>query len=171
VLLYLCGSLGKPVFAAEEEKQERQYAYEVLEAIQELAGGETICLWAPQEIMEYTRAYDGDIYLVYGRNMWDDALMGYSYETYGDMEQSLYQWMESLQNAVGMVMKDFLVGGVSCMEAAAELGVNYILLPGTVSPEQVRELEKATGLQSDMLEDHYIFTVLESERKNDAGEN
>lgn len=156
-VVLLCGSLGKPVFSAKEAQAEREHAYTVLEALAECAGDEEIFLWAPEEIMSYARAYDGNIRLIYGRNMWEKALMGHSYDTYGDVEESMYQWMKSVEADGNQEAEIFLTGGVSCMEAAWDYGVNCILLPGNVSAENISGLEQTFGLKAELLEGYYLF--------------
>ena len=78
--------------------------------------GQTVCLWAPREILETARmqpvavtwmqpvetvgiesvAVAGQLpELLYGRNMWDAALNAYTYDVYPEEVQQLYCWMEA----------------------------------------------------------------------------
>jgi len=172
-VVLLCGRLGNPVFVAKEEASERQWAKTALEdAIKrkqvldeqvQNEGNQGLVLWAPQEVMAYARAYDGNIRLVYGRNMWDKSLMGYSYETYDDVEESLYLWMSSVEAYPNQSCREFLEGGISCVEAAAEKGVNCILLPGDTARENVEALGAAIGRKVEAVEGYYVFWMMEAE--------
>ena len=57
------------------------------------------CLWAPREILEYARMWDGagedaSFTLLYGRNLWDKALNAYTFDVYPEEMEELYLWME-----------------------------------------------------------------------------
>lgn len=52
-------------------------------------------LIAPNEVIEYARAYDGDIKLIYGRDMWQPALRAYTYNTYDEETCEIYKWMQN----------------------------------------------------------------------------
>ena len=183
-VVLLCGRLGNPVFVAEQELAERAQVEVVLEVLKErwafggletqeqvtaslleqgnvqLGVAQNLVLWAPQEVMAYARAYDGNIRLIYGRNMWDKSLMGYSYEQYGDVEESLYLWMTSVEENPDQSREEFLEGGVSCVEAALERGVNCIMLPSGTSQENVAALEEVLGQKAEVLKGYYVFYEL-----------
>ncbi len=131
------------------------------DALTQQVESEQLVLWAPQEVMAYARAYDGNIRLIYGRNMWDKALMGYSYESYGDVEESLYQWMSSVEEDGDQSSEKFLAGGLPCVEAALERGVNCILLPGSTSVENVEALEDVLKEKAELMEGYYIFWLMD----------
>lgn len=95
-VLLFCGSLGKPVWDREGQKEERARAYAVVGQLSERGAGERLCLWAPREIMEYAREKDAGILLPYGRNIWDGFLNAYSYDGYEEDTVMLEQWMENL---------------------------------------------------------------------------
>ena len=80
------------VFHPAQERQERQQAWEVLKSVKKLHDGE-LCLWAPREILAHAREFDGSVQLIYGRNMWDITLNGYTYDTYTDGLRDIYVWM------------------------------------------------------------------------------
>ncbi|MBR1771959.1 MAG: hypothetical protein IJ747_08005 [Lachnospiraceae bacterium] len=118
-----------------QEALARDRAQEVLAAVKANAStNDQICLWAPAEILEYVRALDGSITLLYGRNMWDIALNAYRYEVYPAETQQLYQWMEGLadgtEQAVGEQLPEQL-------DAASRLGVNCVILPRETDVQEV----------------------------------
>lgn len=85
----LCGGIGKTDFEPAKEREERARAREILTEVRDSQGGE-LCLWAPREILQYAREFDGSIRLIYGRNMWDAALGAYTYDVYSDELRELY---------------------------------------------------------------------------------
>lgn len=162
VLIFLCGSMGRDVFAVEEEKQERETAEEVLALI---TGDkeEEICLWAPQEMMAAARAFDGTIQLVYGRDMWDASLGGYSYDAYGEAEETLYLWMCRVEDIwhPGYISQtendDAALKNI--LDTAGESGVNLIVLPDNILPEEIQKLEKAWGLSAIQVGEYYLMDI------------
>lgn len=147
ILVLFCGKLGYPVFDAGEERLQQEEADEVLAML--AREEDKILLWAPQEIMASARREQPQIELIYGRNMWDAALGAYTYETYGEAETNLYYWMryaEDFGTIDGYAVDGTLLKGEVCMQNAAALGVNSILLPGLLSEESVKALAEALEL-------------------------
>lgn len=145
-VLVLCGNLGGNSWNPEKEAQEAEKAAEVLDFVTGNGKNKDICLWAPKEIMAYARQEDGGITLPYGRNMWEMALNGYSYDTYDEDATALYQWMESLKGQAGG--EPHLLS--KYVETALKKGVNVVLLPETASPQVLQSFaqawEKAGGM-------------------------
>lgn len=169
----LCGSMGQDVFDGGEKRQEREAANTILEALRTEADAEEICLWAPKEIMASARAFDGKIQLIYGRNMWDAALGAYSYDTYSESEKMLYLWMCNAEES-GMVeyAPEELTQGVlelsleAILETAKAAGVNRILLPGNILPEELENLARAWKVQPRQLGAYYLITITNNENGN-----
>ena len=132
-ILYCCGSMGQKSWDFDREREQRKQAEAILENVTEKGQNQNITLWAPREIMAYARALDGDIRLPYGRNMWDPALNAYSYDTYGEQELELYEWMCQVEETGE--------GEVDCMETVSALGINHILLPETINGELLKQVE------------------------------
>lgn len=53
-------------------------------------------LWAPAEIIMKAREMNGDITLLYGRDLWESEAAACSYDNYGSDYVDLYEFMESL---------------------------------------------------------------------------
>lgn len=173
-LVFLCGSMGQDVCELEDEKYDRAGAKEVLGLVIE-EGGNDICLWAPKKIIENARAYDGNIRLAYGRNMWDAALGGYTYETYERNQELLYLWMcnveekglveyvpkDRMESGDGSVTADVktMIDSEWCFETARALGVNRVLIPGDILPEELQKLTKAWGVEPMQLGEYYLFVL------------
>lgn len=165
-VIVLCGSMGQRSFGKENARNERTEAQQVLGLVLEETDRQDICLWAPREILETARAYDGNIRLVYGRNMWDAALGAYSYEIYGEAEESLYRWMSWIQESSMMghfegepTTEDIVIGGAACIETAAELGVNTILLPDNILPEDLQALAELSDVAPVEMGNYYLVVL------------
>ncbi|MCH5341201.1 MAG: hypothetical protein J1E01_07025 [Acetatifactor sp.] len=161
-ILALCGGLGKNVIDRNDELARRQQASEVVDKVLEDQSGD-ICLWAPREILEYARAQSGALRLIYGRNMWDQSLNAYAYDTYPREIQELYLWMENVEPTGTALVEDadqgeLLLEGEACMTIAAQAGVNCILLPESLDAVTVEALAKALGGRVDRLDAYYLLT-------------
>lgn len=95
VMVLMCGDMGNDTWEKSLQPREKAVAESVLAAVKEGAGEEEICLWAPKDIMKYARAVGSDyVSLFYGRNMWDESLNAYTYDTYSLETRRAYLWME-----------------------------------------------------------------------------
>lgn len=65
----------------------------VMEVLELLEKGDVLV--APNEVLEYARSYDGDLRLIYGRDMWQPALKAYTYHTYDEAACQIYEWMQN----------------------------------------------------------------------------
>lgn len=148
----LSGGMGRQVWDREAQREERQRAYGALGQLAERVSEQDICLWAPREVMEYAREMDARIRLPYGRDMWDAALRGYSYDIYGEEMTALCRWMEQAEE--GMEDSCAAAGHVRTALAA---GVDCILLPAEAGAETLSEMELAFGTEAQLLEDYWIF--------------
>jgi hypothetical protein len=149
-VLVLGGGLGEGSVDAAQVQQERAGAEAVLDEVQ-AACGEDFCLWAPKEILEYVRAEYGTIRLLYGRNMWDEALNAYSYDTYPEEICELYLWMEGLPREDGTLVEK---SAEECVREAAALGADCILLPETAV-----DAETAKNMNFTKLDGYYLLST------------
>lgn len=158
-VLLLCGGLGKTVWNRQEEAQERRHAQMLLKELRGQFGDGQICLWAPENVMEYARELDGGIWLVYGRNMWELALNAYTYDTYEPSVTELYHWMRQSGDELpaGDGYEEGCAAVMRCAETAKAKGVNCILLPENAAEGKVAELETALGVRSRRLEGCYLL--------------
>lgn len=151
--LMFCGGMGgKPWDGCgkQGEVQERRQAEALLEELQERLQEKPICLWAPREVLEYTKAYDAGIYLLYGRDMWDMDMTAYSYEAYPAGFRDLYLWMEAAPGTE-------TVPDLYCAETLAASEVNCILMPGDKPEETVKCFEDMLGVQAETLGGYYLL--------------
>lgn len=166
ILLFAILALGsgsvENIFYPAQERQERQQAWEVLKSVKKLKDGE-LRLWAPREILAHAREFDGSIQLIYGRNMWDISLNGFTYDIYPDELQTLYFWMENV-GAKSMVevkdgeRKNVVLDGADYVTAALEAGINCILLPSCLEPQAVQELAETVDAELSLVGEYYLLT-------------
>lgn len=138
---------------------EIEAAYEEAQASE--GGNTAICLWAPQEILTYARQYSADIQLLYGRNMWDNALNAYTYDTYSEEYVRMYEWME-LVSEYGEAGDEAAAEGPEsrkCVENAVAAGVNVIVLPGNTLEKTRAEVAELTGAQEAQIRDCFVYII------------
>ena len=162
LILALSGGTVKNVFDPVKERQERQQAWEVLRELNKLRDGQ-ICLWAPKEILAYTREFDGSIQLIYGRNMWDISLNSYTYDIYPDEVRELYLWMENTDaNGIAEVKDEergnVVLDGACCVASALEAEVNCILLPDCIERQIAQEIARAVDAEFSQVGKYYLLT-------------
>lgn len=135
--LYLCSGTGSDTWGREQESSDYTAAQQVMTELRESFLGqqaeEPIVLWAPEEILQYARALDGSVQLLYGRNMTDNALNAYAYDTCGEELTELQQWMDEEP-------ADVREETASRVEQAFALGANCLLLDDEISEEALAEL-------------------------------
>jgi hypothetical protein len=138
----------------------------IMDELTKDGNNDTICLWAPKEVMEWVRLENGSIKLPYGRNMWEPTLGAYTYDTPGDAANSMYHLMEEIG-------EDDWIWESSQAEtvllSAMQMGVNRILLPervGEHTAEKVLEtLAEVGGSMESMepsltqIEGYYIISI------------
>lgn len=150
-LIVLCGRMGSKVWDADTENRNYAETKEILFAVTDGGQNKDICLFAPQAIMEHAREIDGSVRLLYGRNMWDRALNAYSYDVYDQDTMNLYQWMSSLEQTGE--------ADTAYIAQAVEKGANRIVLPGTVKPEVLAEIEMLLGTEAKQQGSLYLLEI------------
>ena len=160
VLLFCSGNMGDS-FRATEISEARQYAFDVLSQTEAYTvEQESICLWAPRNIMEWARSYDGNICMPYGRDMWDGALGAYSYDIYDEDTVKLYEWMENLagQTEQKEQRTDFETDSYY-IRIAREKGANCLLLPQKVDEDALKEITAYLGQEPKQVSEYYLFVL------------
>lgn len=167
-VVLLCSS-WKGLGEERERMREQKAATEDLLEIMR-TGGDGICLWAPREIMEYTRGLDSSILLPYGRNMWEEALNAYSYDTYPEEIQNMYQWMciveetctDNGENGTDLLsdkMEEQKLSTGECLDAAAQAGVDFVVLPENTNRMLLKEVISYIGEQPEQCPGYYLFRL------------
>ena len=163
--MLLCANPGRMLSDSRAAKAERQQAQDVLKLLLTAVPEGEVCLWAPREIMEYAREADAGIRLPYGRNMWDASLNAYAYDVYDEKADLLYQWMTQTEAAGGEKAETESGEKTIPVEEAAAYalgaGVNCVLLPDDATPEMIKGMEAALGVEAQPLEGYYLFACYE----------
>lgn len=146
--LILCSGLGAGSHEFMAKQAEREQAQELLEEVEKRMEDRELYLWAPREITEYAREYNGGIKLLYGRNMWDASLDAYAYDTYSQELLDLDCWMRNEEEKIS---------DGECAEILASTEVNCILLPADKSDETLDCFEKVLGTRGELLGDYYLL--------------
>lgn len=160
VLVLLCGSLGQPVWDVEKEQTQRAQCELLFTYLPVRIEGAPLYLWGPREVMEYARVIDGSVRLIYGRNMWDEALNAYSYDVYSEQTRGLYLQMCSLEKTGQFLMDDEGAEAIEPQEAfaaAVDSGVNCIVLPDGLTPEVLSSIEGILGSRAVAVENYYVI--------------
>lgn len=160
-VLLLCGGPGENSAARKAQAADRKRAGEVVSQVLEGREGD-VCLWAPREILEQARRQSGSLKLLYGRNMWEESLNAYTYDTYSREIRELYLWMENVGPAGTALVEDtqwgtLMLDGESCMAAAARAGVNCVLLPGSLDLDVAETLAGILGGRAVRLDAYYLL--------------
>lgn len=164
----LCGSLSGLGVERESVWEQKAETERLLDIVGTDGGG--ICLWAPREIMEHARWLDSNILLPYGRNMWEEALNAYSYDTYSEEIRALYQWMciaeenctEDDVDAADLLtdkMEEEKLSTRECLDTAAQAGVNLLVLPENTNHMLLKEVISYTGVQPEQCPGYYFFRL------------
>lgn len=164
LIMLLCGGLGGMDLDHEAKEQQKAEVAELLASIN--TEGEALCLWAPRGIMEFARGLDSSILLPYGRNMWEEALNAYSYDTYSPEIENLYLWMcmaEDIYIEVEDADDDAVVSDKlstkACLETATQAGVNLLILPEDTDRMLLNEVIDFTGMQPERSMGYYLFRL------------
>lgn len=154
-VICFCGRMGLRTWDVETDTKMAETTV-FLEAIRSVEQQEDIVLWAPRDIMGYTRMLDSSVQLVYGRNMWDPSLSTYSYDTYSRAVTELYEWMLCMEKT------GFAPEGTDCrayMEKALAEGVNHIFVPEYIWPPLLEEMETALDVKAEKVANFYWLHV------------
>ena len=158
--LALCGGLGESGIDAVQERQNREYAATVLREVYagdaEHGGEGDFCLWAPREILEYARSENSRIRLLYGRNMWDIALNAYSFDSYSEDKNELYEWMEQLTD-YGVSVR--AAEGQEYVQRAFSLGADCVLLPVEMQGWSPAETVWGENVEVQKLDRYYLLRM------------
>lgn len=172
---FLCSGLNGGDVDRKSEKIWREQTESVLEVIRAEEGpgnagtvNSDICMWAPRKMMEYARRLDSGILLPYGRNMWDKALGAYSYDTYSEETEKMYQWMSIVEETCTESDFDFTdiilekmeeqqLSTKECLDAARRAGVNILVLPENTNRMLLNEVISFTGSQPEQSSGYYFF--------------
>lgn len=156
LILMCCYSDDTASFGDTMTEEETAVAIDSLQKILEYETTGDVCLWAPREMMEVAREQDGSIRLLYGRNMWDNALNAYSYDEYSEEIKNCCLWMEGIHKNGRLNQKQ--VKGIECINAAFEHGATIVVLPGDIKQKTIRRIEKKTNTSAHPVDGYLVIT-------------
>lgn len=161
-VIFLCGNLNVGSCEGADTAMDRARTAKILDKLAESGDTDTICLWAPGEILAHVRGQNGQIQLLYGRNMWDVALNAYAYDVYDQETIALYEWMEGLTEGESMgLAKEERTQACVALETALNKGVNCIVIPTLSTVEVTEEISSCvTDVAAKM---HLTVTCKEAE--------
>ncbi|MBR5247691.1 MAG: hypothetical protein IKV27_01905 [Lachnospiraceae bacterium] len=141
-VIFLCGNLNVGSCEGADTATDKVRTVRILDKLAESGDTDTICLWAPREILVHVRGQNGQIQLLYGRNMWDVALNAYAYDVYDQETIALYEWMEGLTEgeATEFVKEEEWTAACVVLETALNKGVNCIVIPASSTAEVTEEI-------------------------------
>lgn len=161
-VIFLCGNLNVGSCEGADTAMDKVRTVKILDKLVESGDTDTICLWAPRKIMAHVRGQNGDIQLLYGRNMWDAALNAYAYDVYDQETIALYEWMEGLtEGEFTEFAKEERTAAYVVLETALNKGVNCIVIPTSSTAEVTEEISSCvTDVAANM---HLTVTCEEAE--------
>lgn len=166
-MLLLCGNLGggkqnaltgsSGIAGGSHQNSLEERTRRIMDELTENGNNKDICLWAPQVLLESARAVNGSVKLLYGRDMWEKSLSGYSYDEYDEITVGLYEYMESLCSQEETIRPEGEPDPVNSDELAKQAykyaneafarGVNTIILPDSIYAEVVKGIEEVYNRQ------------------------
>lgn len=145
-VIFLCGNLNTGGCEGANTAVSKARTAKLLDKLAESGDTDDICLWAPREILAHVRGQNGQIRLLYGRNMWDAALNAYAYDVYDQETVALYEWMEGLTADEGLDLdKEAQIAVSVAIETALNKGVNCIAIPDLGSEDEISACVTATA--------------------------
>ena len=157
VILILCGIKG---FCLTGEPALSEDASRVVETLNSMDPNANM-VWAPKEIITALRQESG-IKVLYGRNMWNEALSAYSYDVYDEDTKACFAWMEwaggydKTLDASGEEALKYL-DGVECGRYAKKMGVTVIVLPEGFDTELAELMQQDLGIMSQQIGGYYLI--------------
>lgn len=162
-ILCLCGNQGIHQKVSEKESLIRGETDEILKGVYAVSDSQRSVLWGPSVVMQEVRRRDGNIMLVYGRDMWDEKAGAYDYEAYSRELTEAYVWLEEAMGHYDIAMdsdnsretlkfleEEYDWSEESCkhVEEVIKAGVNTIVLPELLGSHIEESMKEAVAAQN-----------------------
>ncbi len=132
------------------------------ETINQLADSDSV-IWAPRDLTEYLHRAPTPHRTIYGRDMWDNTLLGFRYDTYSEDIRALYDSMLYIEGATVIVLfDDNMENGILCCNAAKDAGVNVLVFNRREASQDAAFQELAQSISMDL-------TISDSEESTSPG--
>ncbi len=175
----ICGNFGRIQRVTPEEGKVRGDSAEVVRVLANIEMQDDFIVWGPREIMQEIRRLDGDVCLVYGRDMWEEKAGAYDYEVYNAELIDAYLWIEkgmehfelskkyeNPQDALEYVVQyhQWDKEAIDKISNVLQMGGNTIIVPNMLG-EYIEEPfervanEKGIKIQKSYTEDYAIYVM------------
>jgi hypothetical protein len=137
-ILFMCGNQGRLNALDEKTVQDEMAAEQILEYLETNNLLVDHVVWGKAGVLQYLRSHNGQVVLLYGRDMWEAKAGAYDYEGYTKEEIACYEWMEILSSAHNLYLLEVeqptkeIVQALSTEEhikAARSMGADIVILP------------------------------------------
>lgn len=170
-ILCLGGNQGSTQKVSEQEILVRGEMEEILEGVYDVADSKRSVLWGPAGVMQEVRRRDGNIMLVYGRDMWDEKAGAYDYEAYSRELTEAYVWMEAAMEHYNIAVDSdnsqetlkFLEEEYDWSEESGKhvgevmkAGVNTIVLPRLIGSHIEESMKEAVTAQNKEMKSVFV---------------
>lgn len=152
-ILVLSGSKSETDWQVKDGKERKAQVQAVL---QEISGDQRV-LWAPDDILEYSRELRPDINLLYGRDMFQKDLGGFSFDVYDAKTVACYDWMVLAQTYYEQ--SRFPIDDIYWFDWIVEKGVNVVILPESLRESTRHRIERHYHTESRKVGDYYLLTL------------
>lgn len=160
LVLILSAGFGRMQSSLEEQQpaSEQETTSALLAQMEFFSKDESVCLWAPQEFLTRASESESKVTFLYGRNMWDEWLNAYAYDTYPEDWTALFEWMEALcvpreERAEGEKPERQMS---EMLEMGFAAGANCVLLPGEMPKYQESALEWLYNFEINVLDGYTL---------------
>lgn len=152
-ILLLSGNKLEKDGKVRDTKMEKERTLEVL---REIPVNQAV-LWAPDTILEYSRELRPDIKLLYGRDMFEKDVEGFSFDKYEENTIACHDWMVWAQ--VYYDISGFPVDDIVWFDWIVEKGVNTVILPANLKESTRKRIERHYHTESKKVGDYYLLTI------------
>jgi len=170
-ILCLGGNQGSTQKVSEQEILLRGEMEEILEGVYDVSDSQRAVLWGPSKVMQEVRRRDGNIMLVYGRDMWDEKAGAYDYEAYSRELTEAYVWLEEAMGHYDIAVDSdnsqetlkFLEEEYDWSEESGKhvgevmkAGVNTIVLPRLIGSHIEESMKEAVAAQNKEMKSVFV---------------
>ena len=171
MLLFISANFGlEDITGSGKDETEFEKAEIIAEAIEEISDGERVLVWGPEFVMENVRLFSKNIYPIYGRDMFEESMKAYTYDSYGEDEIFLCEVMSAMEAKSAETVESEAdtehasdgksLTSIETIEEAVDIamgrGTLAILIPAGAE-EAAEVIEKRTGESGMEIEGHKLY--------------
>lgn len=152
-ILVLSGSKSETDWQVKNGPEQKAQIQQILREIP----GEQVVLWAPDDVLAYSRELRPDIKLLYGRDMFQKDLGGFSFDVYDAKTIACHDWMVLAQTYYEQ--SRFPIDDIYWFDWIVEKGVNTVILPESLRESTRKRIERHYHTVSRKVGDYYLLTL------------